>query len=344
MSKKLALLLSVSLAAMTCAGSASYAADACSAYPTGTDEKIESKDVEGKFGAVPAPKKELHFAYVTKTLINEFWQGVASGIQVEAGKYNIKVDIQAAKDESSLVDQLNLAQTILSTKPDALLLSPQSDSNLSPVVEAAKALNIPTIIIDDARTAGASTYIGTDQVAIGAKAADYLHAIYPNGGNVAQIEGQAGSPNARMRIKGFVDTAKKHGNLMLVASQPGEWDRLTAMNATTNILREHPDVIGIYANNDGMAFGVFEAVMAAKMGDKIAVVGTDGIPEAKKSVGDGMMKATVAEFPYDEGVLGVQMALRMLACQPIPPWVISPQATITKENVKDFPNPPAFKQ
>ena len=344
MSKKLALLLSVSLAAMTSVGSASYAADACSAYPTGTDEKIESKDVEAKFGAVPAPKKELRFAYVTKTLINEFWQGVASGIQVEAGKYNIKVDIQAAKDESSLVDQLNLAQTILSTKPDALLLSPQSDSNLSPVVEAAKALNIPTIIIDDARTAGASTYIGTDQVAIGAKAADYLHALYPNGGNVAQIEGQAGSPNARMRIKGFVDTAKKHGNLMLVASQPGEWDRLTAMNATTNILREHPDVIGIYANNDGMAFGVFEAVTAAKMGDKIAVVGTDGIPEAKKSVGDGMMKATVAEFPYDEGVLGVQMALRMLACQPIPPWVISPQATITKENVKDFPNPPAFKQ
>ena len=343
MSKKRALLLSVSLAAMTSAGSASYAAEACSAYPAGTAEKIESTAVEGKFGAVPAPKKELRFAYVTKTLINEFWQGVASGIQVEAGKYNIKVDIQAAKDESSLVDQLNLAQTILSTKPDALLLSPQSDSNLSPVVEAAKALNIPTIIIDDARTAGASTYIGTDQVAIGAKAADYLHALYPNGGNVAQIEGQAGSPNARMRIKGFVDTAKKHGNLMLVASQPGEWDRLTAMNATTNILREHPDVIGIYANNDGMAFGVFEAVTAAKMGDKIAVVGTDGIPEAKKSVGDGMMKATVAEFPYDEGVLGVQMALRMLACQPIPPWVISPQATITKENVKDFPNPPAFK-
>ena len=40
----------------------------------------------------------------------------------------------------------------------------------------------------------------------------------------------------------------------------------------------------------------------------------------------------------------MQMALRLLGCQPIPPWVISPQATITKDNVKDFPNPPAFKQ
>lgn len=344
MKTKHALLLSASLAAMTLAGSTAYAADGCPAYPTGTADMIGSTEVEAKFGAVPAPKKEMRFAYVTKTLINEFWQHVASGIQAEAGKYNIKVDIQAAKDESSLVDQLNLAQTVLSSKPDALLLSPQSDSNLAPVIEAAKALNIPTIIIDDARTPGASTYVGTDQVAIGAKAADYLHAIYPNGGKVAQIEGQAGSPNARMRIQGFVETAKKHGNLELVASQPGEWDRLKAMDATTNILREHPDVIGIYANNDGMAFGVYEAVTNAKLTDKVAVVGTDGIPEAKKSVGDGMMKATVAEFPYEEGILGVQMALRLLDCQPIPPWVVSPQATITKENVKDFPDPPAFVQ
>ena len=60
----------------------------------------------------------MRFAYVTKTLINEFWQDVAAGIKSEAGKYNIKFDAQAAKDESSLVEQLNLAQTILSQKPD----------------------------------------------------------------------------------------------------------------------------------------------------------------------------------------------------------------------------------
>ena len=340
---RVGLFASVGLAALTLASASGYAAQSCSAYPTGAGDKIESKDVEAKLGPIPAPAKELRFAYVTKTLINEFWQDVASGIQKEAAKYKIKVDIQAAKDESSLVDQLNLAQTILSSKPDALLLSPQSDSNLAPVVEAAKALNIPTIIIDDARTEGASTYVGTDQVAIGSKAADFLHKMYPNGGKVAQIEGQAGSPNARKRIQGFVETLKTYPNLKLAASQPGDWDRLTAMNATSNILRQNADLIGVYANNDGMAFGVFEAINAAGKTAQVAVVGTDGIAEAKKSIADGQMKATVAEFPYEEGILGVQMALRLLACQPIPPWVISPQAVIASDNVKDFPNPPAFK-
>ena len=337
-------LLSMSAGALAFAATHAYAANSCSAYPTGTAEQIDYTELDAKLGALPAPTKPLHFAYVTKTLINEFWQDVAVGIRDEAGKYNIKVDLLAAKDESSLVEQLNLAQTVLSGKPDALLLSPQSDSNLVPVIEAAQKLNIPTIIIDDARTAGASTYIGTDQVAIGAKAADFLGKLYSNGGKVAQIEGQAGSPNARKRIQGYTDTVKANAKLNLVASQPGDWDRLKALNATTNIMRENGDLAGIYANNDGMALGVYEAVKAAGKEKQVAVVGTDGIRQAKKSVAAGEMKATVAEFPYDEGVLGVQMAIRLLACQPVPPWVVSPQAVITADNVKDFPDPPAFQQ
>ena len=332
-------LVATTAVALLCGVSNGFAQDSCSAYPTAKMDKIESTAVEAEFGAVPAPKKELRFAYVTKTLINEFWQDVAAGVKDAASKHNIAVDVQAAKDESSMIEQLNLAQTVLSQKPDALLLSPQSDSNLAPVVEAARAANIPTIIIDDARTEGASTYVGTDQVSIGAKAAAFLNETYPDGGKVAQIEGAAGSPNARLRIQGFKEELAKYPKLELVASQPGNWDRLTALNATANILRQTPELVGIYANNDGMALGVVEAVTNGSGLDKVAVVGTDGIREAKKSVGAGQMRATVAEFPFEEGQLGVEMALRLLGCQPIPQWIVSPQAVITKDNVQDFPDP-----
>ena len=326
-------------AAFALIASAAMAQSKCSAYPKASTEKVESVDLEKTFGAVPKPEKELRFAYVTKTLINEFWQDVAAGVKSEASKHNIKVDVQAAKDESSMIEQLNLAQTMLSQKPDALLLSPQSDSNLLSVIKAAQEANIPTIIIDDARTDGASTYIGTDQVSIGNKAADYLGQRYKDGGKVAQIEGAAGSPNARARIKGFVEGLKKYPKLELVATQPGNWDRLAALNATSNILRQHPDLAGVYANNDGMALGVVEAVRNSSSLEKVAVVGTDGIREAKKSVGNNEMAATVAEFPFEEGELGVQVALRIVGCQEVPAWVVSPQAVITHDNVAQFPDP-----
>jgi ribose transport system substrate-binding protein len=332
-------LTTASLLALAIGTSGARAAETCSAYPTGTAEKIESSDLASKLGEVPKPGKELHFAYITKTLINEFWQDVAAGAKSEAAKYGIKVDVQAAKDESSLVEQLNLAQTMASQKPDALLLSPESDSNLAPVVKAAIAANIPTVIIDDSKTAGASSYIGTDQVKIGAQAATFLHEANPKGGKVAQIEGAAGSPNARLRIKGFKDQLATYPDLQLVASQPGNWDRLTALNATSDILRQNPDLVGIYANNDGMALGVFEAVKKGNAVGKALVVGTDGIREAKKSVQAGEMSATVAEFPFEEGKLGVEVALRLLGCQPVPPWVVSPNAVLTKDNVAKFPSP-----
>jgi ribose transport system substrate-binding protein len=336
--KKSAILGSTTALAALLLCAPAFAASSCSAHPTSPIDKIESSAIVAKFGALPKPKDELKFAYVTKTLINEFWQVVAAGVKGESAKYGIKVDLQAANDESSMIEQLNLAQTVMSKKPDALLLSPESDSNLVPVIEAARAANIPTVVIDDARTKGASTYIGTDQVAIGAKAADFFHKIYPNGGKVAQIEGAAGSPNARLRIKGFEDELKTYPNLQLVASQPGNWDRLTALNATSNILRQHPDLVGIYANNDGMALGVVEAVKSAGDLAKVAVVGTDGIKEAKNSIIAGELRATVAEAPYAEGQLGVQMALRLLDCQPIPAWVLSPHVVITKDNLADFPS------
>ena len=312
------------------------AAPGCSTYPTGTPAQVSSDDLDARYGPVPKPSHQLHFAYVTKTLINEFWQDAAAAAKTEAAHYGITLDVQAAKDEQSMIEQLNLAQTVASQRPDALLLSPESDSNLEPVVEAAREANIPTVIIDDARTKGASTYIGTDQVKIGSDAADYFHKIDPSGGNIAQIEGAAGSPNARLRIQGFETGLAAYPNFHLVSSQPGNWDRLTAMNASANILRQHADLVGIYANNDGMALGVYEAVANAGLSSKVKVIGTDGIREAKRSIKDGQMSATVAEFPLVEGKLGVDVALRLLGCQSIPPWVVSPHAVIAQSNVTQY--------
>ena len=77
-----------------------------------------------------------------------------------------------------------------------------------------------------------------------------------------------------------------------MASVPGNWDRQLSYDAATNILQQNPDIVGFYANNDGMALGVVEAVKAAgKLQDKIAVIGTDGISDAYKSIKAGELTA-----------------------------------------------------
>lgn len=318
------------------------AAASCSVYPTDAPEQITQDEMDSQLGPVPKPAGSLKIVYIAKTLYG-YSQAIAQGIKDEAKALGMQAEIQAPKDESSPVEQLNMAQSVLQQNPDAILMSPQSDRNLVPTIQGAQKANIPTVLVIDAKTDGVSTFIGTDQIAIGNKAADYIHQLHPDGGEVAQIEGQAGSPNARKRIQGFKEGVAKYPNLKLVSSQPGNWDRLVALNAATNILREHPDLIGIYANNDDMALGVVEAVKNAGKLQQVTIVGTDGIDAAKKSIAKGELAATVADDLYGEGKISVDLAVRLLNCQKVPKWVVTNQALITKDNVAQFPDPPAYQ-
>ena len=98
-----------------------------------------------------------------------------------------------------------------------------------------------------------------------------------------------------------------------MASVPGDWDRQKSYDAATNIMQQNPDIVGFYCNNDGMALGVVEAVKAAGMLDKIAVIGTDGISDAYASIKAGELTATVDSFPVLTGEVALEVAC---ACRP----------------------------
>jgi ribose transport system substrate-binding protein len=297
----------------------------------GADSQMTVDQVEAKLGPVPEPSGDMKFAYVSKTLINEYWQCAKDGAEQRGEELGVEVDTQAAKDESSVSEQLDIAQTMLSRDYDAFLVSPQSDVNLSPAIDQAKSAGMPVVDLTDARVDTADVYIGPDAQRTGVLAADFIASKLPDGGEVAQIEGQAGSPQAINRIKGFKEGVASHDNLELVASQPGNWDRLTALNAATDIIRAHPDLKAIYANNDIMALGVVEAVKAAGKQGEILVVGTDGISEAKEAVESGDLAATVGWSCTDAGAQGVDMALRILDGQTVPAWVVLPLTTYTAD-------------
>ncbi len=285
-------------------------------------------------GAVP-DEKGKKIAVILKALDNQYWQGIELGVKAAAKKYGVSVTIQAASSESAQTEQLTIAQTMINTRYDAYIVAPESTSNLTPALKLAESQNVPIVNVDDARIA-ATTYVGPNHELDGTYAADELATLNPKGGEVAQIEGQAGSSAAILRILGFKNGVAKHSNLTLVASVPGNWDANQAFAATQQILQQHPKIVGIYANNDTMAIGVAKAVQAAGKGSQVAVIGTDGVPEAVNDVRQGTMAATVSPLPYYEGYWAVEAAVRLLAGQKVPQWVQAPAQLITKSNVDKY--------
>jgi ABC-type sugar transport system substrate-binding protein len=322
--------------AAACSSAQDAAGGGASKYTYNSDSagatQLEGAKMAATLGDVHA-KKKYRVAVILKALTNQYWQGIEKGAKAAGDKLGVEVVVQAASSESAQTEQLSIGQTLVGQKFDGYVVAPESTSNLTPAMRQMQSQGAPIVNVDDARVA-ATTYVGPSHELDGEQAAAEFATLFPQGGKVAQVEGQAGSSAAILRIKGFKDGVKKAGNLQLVASVPGDWDPDKAFAAAQQIIQQHPDVKAIYADNDTMAVGVAKAVSASKK--NIAVVGTDGVPEAVSGVRKGTMTATVSPLPYWEGYWAVESAVRLLEGQKVPAWVVAPAQLITKDSVDKF--------
>jgi ribose transport system substrate-binding protein len=298
--------------------------------------RIDWSELQGKYGDVPTVPGGTRVGGVSKTLTNEYWRSLGDGYQAYANKHGVEVVYQAAQSEGDQLGQLSIAENLISQGFKALLVSPQTDSNLQPAKENAEANGLPVINVNDAVIPSAKHYVGNVQRDNGVRVAKWFLENRPTGGKVAVIEGQAGVFAAGQRTKGFTETITEGGKFTVVASVPGNWDRQLAYDNATTILQQNPDLVGFYANNDGMALGVVEAVKAAGLQDKVVVFGTDGISDAYASIKAGDLTGTVDSFPVLTGEVAMEVALRLLGKQDLPRVVATPQALITKDNVETF--------
>lgn len=300
-------------------------------------DRMDWSELETKFGSFPAVPEGTTVGGVSKTLTNEYWRSLGEGYQSFAGAHGVEVVYQAAQSEGDQLGQLSIAENLITQGFDALLFSPQTDANLQPALEQANNAGIPVVNVNDAVIPAVAHYVGNVQKDNGVRAAKWFIEHNSNGGKVAVIEGQPGVFAAGQRTAGFAETIEAtEGKMQVVASVPANWSRELAFNAAATILQQHPNLVGFYANNDGMALGVVEAVKAANLQDQVAVIGTDGVSDAYASIRAGDLTATVDSFPVLTGEIALEVALRLLAGQDLPRVVATPQALITKDNVEQY--------
>ena len=294
-----------------------------------------------------AAEGKAEYAVVLKVLSSQFWQTMRDGIQAEADKMGIKVDICAANTEDDVEGQVTLLENAISTGYKAIGVAPISDVNLNNAIADATSKGIKIVNIDEkvnmdalAELGGACTaYVATDNVAVGKLGAEYLIEQIGGAGEVAIVEGKAGAVSGENRRDG-AKAAFEAAGLTIVESQPADWDRTKAYDVATNYITAHPDLKAIYCCNDTMAMGVQEAVEAS--GKDIKVCGTDGNDDAIQSVADGKRAATVAQDPAAVGAKGLQLMVEAVendaAMEPgaeVPVYGID-AILITSENASEY--------
>ncbi|MCX4278275.1 MULTISPECIES: substrate-binding domain-containing protein [Muribaculum] len=196
---------------------------------------------------------------------------------------------------------------------DIIIAAPNEADAITPVIKEVYDAGIPVIVFDrningDSYTA----YQGVDNVGIGKSAADYARHLLPDGGNVIEIHGLAGSTPAVGRHEGFAKEAELKG-MNIIASAYGNWNYEDAAIKVDSLLNIYEDVDLIYAHNDRMAIAASD--VARKHGKDIRIIGIDAAPEIGiKAVADSVIDAT---FLYPtEGYRLIRTALNILNGRP----------------------------
>ena len=272
---------------------------------------------------------------IMSTFNNPFFVSLKNGAQYEAQKLGYNLVVQNANNDIST--ELNLAQTDIQKKPAALILDPVDSNGIVTAINAASQANVPVFAFDRLPAGGKlATFVGYDAISAGKRAADALAKGLNDKGTVVEIQGIMGTNVAQDRSKGFEEEIAKFPNIKIVAKQPANFDRSTALNVMTNILQAHPNINGVYAANDEMAMGVLAALKAAGKEGKVVLVGNDGIKDALDAITTGTMYATNAESPFAEGVKVADIAGDILNGTSVPNAATLEGQLVTKANVNQY--------
>lgn len=245
------------------------------------------------------------------TLDNPFFVTLRDGA-LDQGR-NLGVTVLVADAMDSPAKQLSDIEDLIQQRVDLIIINPTDSDAIVTAVEEANRAGIPVITVDRGSGGGVVVaHIASDNIAGGRMAGEFLAELIGGEGRVIELQGILGTSAARDRGTGFAEAMANFPNIKVVARQTANFNRAEGLVVMENLLQAHPDIAGVFAQNDEMALGAIEAIRAAGLLDEIYVVGFDAIDDAVEAVERGEMAATVEQQPYEMGWISVLKAFEYL--------------------------------
>ncbi|OPJ62504.1 galactose ABC transporter substrate-binding protein [Clostridium chromiireducens] len=225
------------------------------------------------------------------------------------------------KNNSAL--QTETLSSLVNHNIDLFIIIPANPSEdlVKDIIIGIKQKNIPLILIGISPQIVSSVYKDYNKVAFFSENTGEISSIQgeilinlwntnrsildKNNDNIMQyvlLQGKSNNPVAIERTNNVITTINNSGiKTEQLALVNADWSQDIAKTSIENLfLRYGTRIEAIISNNDAMAIGAIEALQkyGYNKGDKtknIAVVGIDGLPEAKDLINKGLMTGTVIQ-------------------------------------------------
>ena len=252
--------------------------------------------------------------------------------------YDLIFDDAQQKQEN----QITAIRNFIQQEVDYILLAPVTETGWDTVLQEAKDADIPVIIVD--RMVDVSddslytTWIGTDALCEGRKAAEWLNGFAEAKGiaasdiHIADIQGTIGSTAQIGRTKGLEEGVDKYG-WDLVAQQTGEFTQAKGQEVMESMLKQYDNINVVYCENDNEAFGAIDALKAAGKtpGKDVTIISFDAIKAALKKVQSGEINAEFECNPL-HGPRVAELAKKIMKGEKVDKIQYVDEQVFTKDN------------
>ena len=232
--------------------------------------------------------------------------------------------------------QIHDIELLMRNKVDLLVVSPNEADAITPVIEKAYSKGIPVILVDRKIHSNQYTaYIGADNYAIGYNVGEYIASRLQGKGRVVEVTGLRGSTPAAERHRGMTDALREYPDIRVTASVDAGWRRDRARLVFDSLLTHAPEIDMVFAHNDRMAAGAYEAAVKYGREKEMLFVGIDALAGegyGVEQVASGQLDAT---FIYPTGGDKVmQTAMAILTGKPFERETFLSSALVNHDNAR----------
>jgi ribose transport system substrate-binding protein len=269
------------------------------------------------------------------TLANPFFVTLRDGAQEAADAAGVELVVTDSRDDAST--EADNLQDLIVQEVDVIIINPVDSDAAVASVEAANEAGIPVITVDRGVTGGeVASHIASDNVLGGRLATELLFELIGGSGKVAQLEGIPGTSAARDRGTGFDEALAEAEGIELATSVTANFSRDEGFTVAQDVFTAHPDLDGVFAQNDEMALGALEAAQAAGIAEDLVIVGFDAADDALAAIAAGEMDGTIAQLPAEMGRIALEQASAIAQGETVDAEIPVEVTVVTADNVDEF--------
>ncbi len=252
-------------------------------------------------------------AFVQGVAGDEFYISMQCGIEAAAEAAGATVTTQGPEKFDPTL-QKPLVDSVVASKPDALLIAPTDVTAMQAPLQAAADAGIKVVLVDTTveDPSFAVSQISSDNVGGGEAAFEAIKEANPDGGKVMVVSVTPGISTTDARTEGFQKAVEADPAFEYLGVQYSMNEPATAAEIVTAALQKDPDIVGIFAANLFAAEGTATGVQQAGKQDQVTIVGFDAGPAQVEQLKAGTVQALVAQEPATIGEDGVAQALAAL--------------------------------